>query len=76
MLMTVLKHGGQWDIVVRVFKIKGLTYERMIARFASLISPELYKVCVLDTCTQFSMTSLRDSEQLFSHLQKLCILLM
>ena len=66
MLMTVLKHVGQWDILVRVFKIKGPTHERMITRFARLISAELYKVYVQDIFTQFSMTSLRDCEQLFS----------
>ena len=38
----------------------------MIIWFAPLISPELYKVYVQDICTQFSMTSLGDSEQLLS----------
>ena len=34
MLMTVLKHGGQWDLLGRIFNIKGPTFERMITRFA------------------------------------------
>ena len=43
MLMTVFKHGEQWDLLGSVFKIKGPTFEEMITRFALLVSPELKK---------------------------------
>jgi len=37
MALTVLKHGGSWDILAQPFKIKGPTFERMITRFLPII---------------------------------------
>ena len=59
MLLVVLKHGGRWDILGQVFRIKGPCFERMITNFAKLIAPELYKIFVTDLSNEFTMAKLR-----------------
>ena len=65
MLMIVLKHTGQWGLLGRVFKIKGPTFERMITRFTTLVSSELYKVFVTDLVEPVTLNTLRETETKF-----------
>lgn len=37
MTMASLKHGEQRDWLIRIFKIKALTFERMITKFIDII---------------------------------------
>ncbi len=67
MLLTVLKHGRHWDILGRVFKIKGITFERMISKFVSLLSEHLYNLLVTTIALQFKMSDLANEEQRFSN---------
>lgn len=38
MPLKAIKHEGHWDVLERVFETSGPTFERMISRFAMLIS--------------------------------------
>ena len=42
-LLAVLKRGDDWDVLGRVFKIKGRKFERMMSKFVSIISDHVYK---------------------------------
>ena len=65
MLMTVLKYGGQWDMLARIFLMKGPTFERLITRFARLVSEQLYKIFVVDLTGPISMRTLRETNSTF-----------
>lgn len=41
MLPTVVKHGGNWDILALMFKAKKQTFERKIMGFINLLSAPL-----------------------------------
>ena len=43
MTFAVLKHGGQWDFLAKMFTLKGPTFERMIMKFTDIISYPVYE---------------------------------
>ena len=65
MFLTTLKHGGHWDILGRVFKIKGPTFERMMTKYVAMISSYLYDLLVTKISSEFSMSTLTDAQQKF-----------
>ena len=42
MLLSTLKHGGQWDFLGKMFKIKGPTFERTIINFLWVIGDRVF----------------------------------
>lgn len=32
MMLIIMEHGGNWDFLGRIFKIKGRTFERMVMK--------------------------------------------
>ena len=43
MTLAVLKHGGQWDFLAKMFSLKGPTFERMIMKFIDIISYPVFE---------------------------------
>ena len=39
MLLVVMKHGGRWNFLGRMFDVTGPTFERLIVRFLEAILP-------------------------------------
>ena len=66
-VITVLKHGGNWDLLGRVFKIKGPTFERLIMIFIRLITDEFYRQFVVQTMEHHSMTVSEEKAKNFSN---------
>ncbi|PXF40870.1 hypothetical protein BWQ96_09415 [Gracilariopsis chorda] len=64
--LTVLKHGGEWDVLARVFKMKGPTFERLVTKFVCLISSFPYESFVTEFGKLHSMALLRDDGKHFS----------
>ena len=58
MVLTVLKHGNNWDLVGRIFKIKEPTFGRLVMKFVHLISERFYHQFVFQTGEHHSMTVL------------------
>ena len=67
MTLTVLKHGGHWDVLARVFKLKGPTFERMVTKFVALISDHLFALLVTDIRREFTMKNLDNTHARFSN---------
>ena len=67
MLLTVLKHGGNWDLLGRIVKIKWPPFERLIMNFIRLISEEFYRQFVVQTAEHHSMTVLEENEKTFKN---------
>ena len=70
MLLIVLKHGGHWDLLGRIFKIKGPTFERMITLYVTFISSVQYKTYVKDLTMTTSMKPLRENRISFTNFPK------
>ena len=65
MSLTVLKHGGQWDVLGRIFKLKGLAFEMMITKYVLLVPSLLYKLLVTDVKFELKIYELVQSDQRF-----------
>ena len=65
MVITVLKHGGNWHLLGRIFKIKGPTFERLIMNFIRLITDEFYRQFVVQTMEHHSTTVLEEKSKPF-----------
>ena len=66
MTLSVLKHGGTWDYMGRMFKIKGPTFEKLIMAFLKVVSGELYKVLVAKLRAKYSMEKEIEENKTFS----------
>ena len=67
LLLVVSKHGGQWDVLGRLFNLKGPTFERMITRFASQISNHMYTVFVTKLTEEITMQAQRSRSCTFNN---------
>ena len=67
MMMTVLKHGQQWDFTARLFKMKTCTFERIISGFINMLAPHLYETCVRKLEEKWTVAKLRSSNTTFQH---------
>lgn len=61
----VLKHGGHWDVLSRMFKLKAPTFERLVSKFIQIISSFLYKEFVTNASKEYNMSTLNQRKQLF-----------
>ena len=63
--LTMLKHGGQWDMLARVFDMKVPTFERLVTRFVQLISHFVFACFVEKVGELHTMADLQKSQQTF-----------
>lgn len=67
MTITVLKHGGQWDILARIFRMKGPSFERLITSFVRLVSPFAYQSFVTEVSKIHTMENMIENDQQFGN---------
>lgn len=67
MLLTVLKHGGNWDFLAKMFNCKGPNFERLMIKYCKAISPILYKQFVEEAEQRFTYKRLFDRNRLFAN---------
>ena len=58
MVLSVLKHGGTWDFLARMFGQKTSAFERMILRFIKMLSEAVYEHYVNNQTKRWSMKEL------------------
>lgn len=63
--LTVLKHGGSWDILARVFRMKAPTFERLVIGFMRVIAPRMHKLYVQNVADIYSMVHLQEKDKTF-----------
>ena len=67
MLLTVLKHGGNWDFLAQMFKVKGPTFEKIICRFMNIVWEVLYELTVEQAGKQWKMSQYFSSKKTFKN---------
>lgn len=65
--LTMLKHGGSWDFLATMFRMKGPNFERLVISMVEVISPFLHGEFVAKPEQTFTMTKLRQDGTTFSH---------
>ncbi len=65
MTLSVLKHGGTWDFLAKMFGQKTPAFERLIVRFVRILSEHLYGQYVTYRHTRWSMKALSENNKLF-----------
>ena len=58
MFLTVLKNCGKWDVVAAVFRVMPSSFQKMITKFALVVSPFLYDIMVDSVLEKFNMNKL------------------
>lgn len=41
MLLKVIRHGGQWEFLARMFKLESSTFERLIVGFIHIVADSM-----------------------------------
>lgn len=67
MMLTVLKHGGNWDYLAGMFCMKGPTFERMIVNFIQLLSEHWYKQWVTSREVRYPMDRMMKEQRIFKY---------
>lgn len=67
MALTVLKHGGTWDLLAKPFNITGPTFERMITRFLPIICSKLHELFVADVAETYTLDALKTEKKTFKN---------
>ncbi|ETP14257.1 hypothetical protein F441_10791 [Phytophthora nicotianae CJ01A1] len=67
MLLTVLKNCGKWDVVAAVFRVKTPSFQKMVTKFATVLSPFLYETLVASALERFPMKKLVLGGQAFTN---------
>jgi len=67
MTMAVLKHGGTWDWLGRMFRIKGPTFERLIVGFLEKLAPHMHDLFVKDVAELNPMAELIEQKTRFKN---------
>ncbi|KAH9110766.1 hypothetical protein LEN26_013643 [Aphanomyces euteiches] len=58
MVLTFLKHGGSWDVIAALFKLKSSTFSKSITGFIRTIHPHLMQRFVTAVAEKWSMLRL------------------
>lgn len=66
MTLATLKHGGHWEFMGRMFGIKGPTFERMVLRFITMLSPVIQDRFVAKAASEWDMDKLHEAEKTFT----------
>lgn len=67
MLLSVLKHAGQWDLLARVFGLKAPTFERIVIVMLRTVSALAYERYVAQMLHKYNMAYLIEKQQTFAH---------
>ena len=67
MILTVLKHAGQWDLLAHVFGLKAPTFERIVISMLKTISTFAYERYVESMSGKYSMAHLQENTLVFVH---------
>lgn len=67
MSLCVLKHGQQWELTARLFKISCSTLERQVTRFLHNISEYIYEKFVKRAEEHWTMRKIRTDARAFAH---------
>lgn len=65
MTLTVMKHAGQWEVLGKMFNIKGSTFEKLIIGHIKVLSQPLFELMVTDTEENMSMNYVANKNRLF-----------
>ena len=60
MLITVVKHAGQWDLLALVFQMKPPTFERTVISMLSIVADYTFERYVRSMTTKYPMKYLLD----------------
>ena len=63
MYMSVMRHGGAWDTVARVFKIKSSSSERLITQFSTMLALYIASVFVDEVANVHIYSELREGKR-------------
>lgn len=72
MLLTVLKHGGRWDLTAKPFKFRTPTFEQLIQIILNVITEFAYKKLIEELAQQWSMEKLSSSNKSFQSFPYIC----
>lgn len=67
MVMPVLKHDGQWNMIRQVLKIKGPQFESLKSKFVKIIAEKTYAMLVTEVSKNTPMPLMCNEKQLFSN---------
>ena len=67
MMLTVLKHGGAWDLMARIFGIKGPTFEKLVMGYIKMLENHLYTMFVKKADHMYNMSTLRSNKAQFKY---------
>lgn len=67
MVLTVLKCGGQWDFMARVFQQKAPSFERQVGKFIDVMCGYLYEELVEGAAKRYSMKKLEAMNTTFGN---------
>ena len=65
MTLCVMKHGGQWDFLAKMFGLKGPSFEKLIMKIIGSISLPVYKHYVEAQARKRTMDKLSESRRNF-----------
>ena len=67
MILTVLKHGGAWDLTARILNIKGPTFEGLVTGYMEMLENHIYTIFLKEADRVYSMAALRSHKTQFKH---------
>ncbi|KAG3107373.1 hypothetical protein PI124_g13314 [Phytophthora idaei] len=67
MLLVVMKYGGTWDMLARIFRIKTPTFIKTITGFIEIVAPKLHEAWVASQLDDSSMRALVTSGHTFQN---------
>lgn len=67
MTLTTLKHGGSWDFLGKMFRIKGPTFERLATGFIEVLAPHAVEMFVSVVSRESSYSAMRGKNVRFSN---------
>ena len=65
MTLAVLKHGGKWDFLARMFSLSASSFERLVMKFVHLISEAVYESYVDYQARKWSVDLLKPKDRRF-----------
>lgn len=66
MALMILKHGRNWDMPDRVFKMKRPKFKRIVSQFSSFIVTQVLELFVNTYCKIYTIQNLCDSHQILT----------
>lgn len=69
MTLMVLKHGGTWSFLAKIFKMSNASFKRLISRFIQRDLNPIYSHIFKRNASTFSMKELHYKNQLFKFIK-------